>query len=81
MELREVFRLDMLDETSVSVLKQRFIEIGGVSQKVGGNIRTAYINSAEGRRLIETVLPTDYYNAVMAVWGSEPSVADLAVEE
>ena len=76
MEIKEVIRLDMLDENSVSVLKQRFIDFDGFFQKIGGNIRNAYVNSAEGRRLIANALPTEYYNAVIAVWGSEPTVVE-----
>ncbi len=76
MEIKEVIRLDMLDENSVSVLKQRFIDFDGFYQKIGGNIRNAYVNSAEGRKLVAAALPLEYYNAVIAVWGNEPTVFD-----
>ena len=81
MEIKEVIRLDMLDENSVSVLKQRFIDFDGFFQKIGGNIRNAYVNSAEGRRLIANALPTEYNNAVIAVWGSEPTVVESEENE
>jgi hypothetical protein len=74
MEITEKITLDMLTPESVSVLKQKFIEIDGVQTQVGSNVRNAYVNSTEGRELLKSALPSEYYNAVIAVWGDTPTV-------
>lgn len=69
MEIKEKITLDMLTQDSVSVLKQKFIDIDGVQTQVGDNIRNAYANDENGRAILSEILPEEYYNAVMAVWG------------
>lgn len=70
MEITEKITLDMLTKDSVSVLRQKFIDIDGVQTQVGDNIRNAYINDENGRATLSEILPEDYYNAVIAVWGN-----------
>lgn len=70
MEITEKITLDMLTKDSVSVLRQKFIDIDGVQTQVGDNIRNAYINDENGRATLAEILPDDYYNAVIAVWGN-----------
>ena len=74
MELKEKITLDMLTKDSVSVLRQQFLTFNGEEMQVGGNIRNAYMNSESGRQLIRNLLLDEYYNAVMAVWGDNPTV-------
>jgi hypothetical protein len=71
MELKEKITLDMLTKDSVSVLRQQFLTFNGEEMQVGGNIRNAYMNSKSGREQLKTVLSDEYYNAVMAVWGTD----------
>ena len=68
MEITEKITLDMLTQDSVSVLRQKFIEIDGVQTQVGNNIRNAYMNDENGRQILGEILPEEYYNAVMTVW-------------
>jgi hypothetical protein len=68
MELKEKITLDMLTKDSVSVLRQKFIEIGGTEMQVGGNVRNAYTNCDEDKSILKEQLSEEYYNAVMAVW-------------
>lgn len=70
MEITEKITLDMLTQDSVSVLRQKFIDIDGVQKQVGNNIRNAYVNDENGRATLSEILPEEYYNAVMAVWGA-----------
>lgn len=81
MELKEKITLDMLTKDSVSVLRQQFLNYGGTEMQVGGNVRNAYMNSVSGREQLKTVLSDEYYNAVMAVWGTEPTVEDPTESE
>lgn len=81
MDLKEKITLDMLTKDSVSVLRQQFVNINGVDMQVGGNIRNAYMNNKSGREQIRKVLSNDYYNAVIAVWGDTPTVAEPTESE
>ena len=81
MELKEKITLDMLTKDSVSVLRQQFLNFNGEEMQVGGNIRNAYMNDESGREQLRKVLSDEYYNAVMAVWGSEPTVDEPTESE
>ena len=81
MELKEKITLDMLTKDSVSVLRQQFLTFNGEEMQVGGNIRNAYMNDESGREQLKTVLSDEYYNAVMAVWGTEPTVEEPTESE
>ncbi len=78
MEIKEKITLDMLTSDSVSILKQQYITIDGADIKVGDNIRNAYMNTHTDRNILKEVLPEDYYNAVLAVWGSVPSGTEIS---
>lgn len=71
--------LDMLTNTSVSILKKQYFDIDG-ERFYTNNIRNAYENSPSGRTLIKESLPEGYYKAVIAVWGDTPTV-DYPIEE
>lgn len=76
MEIKEKITLDMLTSDSVSILKQKYITIDGADIKVGDNIRNAYMNTQTDRDILKDVLPEDYYNAVIAIWGDSPTVLE-----
>jgi len=71
--------LDMLTETGVSVKTQKYVEDGGVEYAMGEPHRRAYVNSERGRSEIAAELPEPYLSAVMAVWGSMPTVDETPV--
>lgn len=68
MELKEKITLDMLTKDSVSVLRQKFINLGGEDVRVGENVRNAYKNCDEDKSILKEQLSEEYYNAIMAVW-------------
>nr|WP_302685447.1 hypothetical protein [uncultured Ruminococcus sp.] len=68
MELKEKITLDMLTKDSVSVLRQKFINLGGEDVQVGENVRNAYKNCDEDKSILKEQLSEEYYNAIMAVW-------------
>ncbi len=80
MELKEKITLDMLTKDSVSVLRQQFLTFNGEEMQVGGNIRNAYTNSKSGREQLRKVLSDEYFNAVMAVWGTDTTVDEPTVD-
>lgn len=67
--------LDLLNEKSVSVKTVEKANINSEERIIGTN-RNAYANSPIGRQQIVKELPEQYVNAVMAVWGNEPTVDD-----
>ena len=81
MELKEKITLDMLTADSVSVLRQQFINYNGAEMQVGENIRNAYSNNEDDRALLKNILSEEYYNAVMAVWGDNPTVDEPTESE
>ena len=68
MEITEKITLDMLTKDSVSVLRQKFISLNGENVQVGENVRNAYMNCEEDRKILRGQLSEEYYNAVIAVW-------------
>lgn len=68
MELKEKITLDMLTKDSVSVLRQKFVNLGGEDVQVGENVRNAYKNCDEDKSILKEQLSEKYYNAIMAVW-------------
>ena len=70
MELEEKITLDMLTKDSVSVLRQKFINLGGEDVQVGENVRNAYTNCESDREILRKQLSEEYFNAVIAVWGN-----------
>lgn len=51
------------------MLRQKFININDVEVQVGENVRNAFTNCEDDRKILKEQLSEDYYNAVMAVWG------------
>ena len=80
MEIKEKIILDMLTTDSVSVLKQQYITVDGTDIRVGENVRNAYMNTQTERELLKSELPEEFYNAVIAVWGDTPTIAEPAEE-
>ena len=78
MEIKEKIILDMLTTDSVSVLKQQYITVDGTDIRVGENVRNAYMNTQTEREQLKEILPEEYYNAVIAVWGDTPTIAEPA---
>lgn len=68
----EKFTIDMLNENSVSIKTERFIEIDGVMTRVGDIIRNAYMNTTKEREQLKNLLPENYYDAIISVWGDTP---------
>jgi len=72
--MQELISLDELTQDSVSVATRKYIEEEGVKYFVGNIHRRAFVNSIDGRKEINDNLSEPYLSAVMAVWGSSPTV-------
>ncbi len=75
MELKEKITLDMLNSESVSVVRQQYLNYNGTEMPVGENKRNSYLNTDEDREILRTSLPENIYNAIIAVWGNQPTVS------
>ena len=74
MQTTEKYTLDNLNQDSVSVSKQTFVEYMGEMFPIGQIWRKAYVNSVQGRQQIADELPIAQVNAIMAVWGDTPTI-------
>jgi len=74
------YTLDLLTSTTVSVIKQSYIRIDVSSDPVpyGERSRTAYQNSQSDRDKLESFLPESHFNAIVSMWGPEPTIPDDA---
>lgn len=79
MEITYVYTLDLLTTDSVSVVIEKYIQLDEESDpvQIGKRNRVAYVNSAHDRAVLEEKLPESHYNAVIAMWGDEPTVPDI----
>jgi len=68
--------IDMLNQDSVSIKKQKYIVVDGQEYAVGEPWRRAYINSEKGREQVQTEVPEPYLSAIFAVWGDTPTVTE-----
>lgn len=80
MNTTERYTLDKLNQYSVSVSKQTFVEYMGQMFPIGQLWRRAYVNSIQGRQQIIEELPVAQVNAIMAVWGDVPTVDESVAQ-
>lgn len=74
MEIKNKISLDVLNENSVTVKTQQYIEVDGEALHVGELHAKAYMNSERGREELAEDVPEPYLSAVLAVWGKEGSM-------
>ena len=70
--LKTEYVIDNLTSKSVSVKTQRYYE----QFPLGDPHRKAYVNSSTSRLELEKEVPQTQVNAVLAVWGDEPTVLE-----
>ena len=75
MEIKTRISLDVLNEYSVTVKTQQYMELEGEELNVGELHARAYANNERGRAELAEEVPEPYLSAVFAVWGKEPTVA------
>lgn len=76
MEIKTRISLDVLNEYSVTVKTQQYIDIEGEELNVGELHARAYPNSERGRAELAEDVPEPYLSAVFAVWGDESKVKE-----
>ena len=73
LEIETKITIDLLSVYSVSVKKERFYE----NERLGEPERRVYTNSPFGRKELEKNVEDPYYSAVMEIWGEEPVLEDV----
>ena len=76
----EKYTLDLLNQDSVSVKKQTFIDYMEQQYPIGEMWRRAYVNSVQGRQQIVDELPQAQANAIFSVWGESPTVDESVAQ-
>lgn len=71
--MEELITIDELTSNSVSVKREKIIEIEGIKYKLPTPSRKAYANSITGRNELEREVPEPYLTAILNVWGNEPT--------
>lgn len=77
MELFTEYQLDMLNTNTVSLVSNQFIDQNGTKIQVGQTSRTCYCNCPTHRQHLQELLPEEYYNAIVAIWGNTAIFEDL----
>ena len=72
----EKITLDMLNEHSVSLKKQQYIEQNGREYEVGQPWRRAYVNSVSGREQVENEVAEPYKSVIFLMWGDNPTITE-----
>lgn len=73
--MEEIKCITFLNSDSVSILITKKVTVDS-KEYVVGNTRIAYENSELGRELVQKEQSAEIVSAVMAMWGSEPTVED-----
>lgn len=76
MDIKTRISLDVLNEYSVTVKTQKYMELEGEELNVGELHARAYANSERGRAELAEEVPEPYLNAVLTVWGDAPKVEE-----
>ena len=76
MDIKTRISLDVLNEYSVTVKTQKYMELEGEKLNVGELHARAYANSERGRAELAEEVPEPYLNAVLTVWGDAPKVVE-----
>lgn len=71
--MQEKFIVDMLTEHTVSIIKQKVLDVEGQELAVGSPHRKAYVNSEQGRLELSKEVPSPQLDAVLSVWGDTAS--------
>lgn len=66
--------IESLSRDFVAIMTTTYVTIDGQKVKLGDTVRTTYMNSESDRALIKEKETDNVVTAVMAIWGSYPTV-------
>lgn len=74
--MKELITIDELTKNSVSVKREKVIQVEGIEYRVPNPTRKSYVNSINGRIELEKELNEPFINSVLTVWGNEPTIEE-----
>lgn len=78
MQIEKEYGLDLLNKDTVSVSVREFITTDdGRKLQVGSTARCCFANSENDRIKLKEMLPSNFYNAIVAVWGETAIFEDI----
>lgn len=81
MEIKEEKIIETLVKDGVIILTKKYVEIDGVRNKVGEDVRESYGNwESDRQRLIDNE-SNDIVSSVFAIWGDTPTIEEPSVNE
>ena len=81
MEVKKKKTVDMLTPDGVSIMTSQLVSLDGEMVQIGDPHRRAYANSLSGRKEIQEIETEDVTQAVFAIWGDSPTIADDVGED
>lgn len=76
MEVQTNYKIESLSENNVTIVTKDFIEINGNLTQIGFTKSCCFSNCSYDRNRLESLLPANYFNAIISVWGETPSLED-----
>ena len=77
MEIRKEISISQFTEKNVSIVTKEYITIDGVEQQLGKTKRICYNNCPYDRQRMQSSLPEEYVNKILAVWGAQALLDDV----
>lgn len=77
METRKEISISQFTEKNVSIVTKEYITIDGVEQQLGKTKRICYNNCPYDRQRMQSSLPEEYVNKILAVWGDQALLDDV----
>lgn len=74
--MNEKLTLDTLTKDNVSIKKQNYTVVDGVEYQIGKLWSRGYTNSIVGRKEVQAEVSEPYRSAIMAMWGTTPTVTE-----
>lgn len=71
------YAVTLLTQTSLSLLTKRYYNSAIPEKMEYYNTRRCFINIASDRALLQELLDEGYYNFILIIWGSEPTLDEI----
>lgn len=79
MDLITKILLQTLTPDSVTIVKKQYVLIDDKEVQVGVDIRNTYMNTNIEREYLQQILPSDYYTAIILIWGDVPTIDETSL--
>ncbi len=77
--MRKEISISQFTEKNVSIVTKEYITIDGVEQQLGKTKRICYNNCPYDRQRMQSSLPEEYVNKILAIWGDQALLDDVVL--